>query len=399
VTTNNNSKTGNGRVPVIGPGVRHPVPIALDPVAWRGGQVVGVDDRVYFSDGTEWRGIPFADEARSLTEAPALVTVGPGGEFGSLNAAFTYLARFSPPRTNFTLAVSTEVRLLTGYAPVDPLFIAGFDFNWLRITAEDSEILVPVSACGDPANAVTPNTRFFMTFGGAAPQFDGVRFTLDHTWSGVDTAISGVDYIGARFSESASLLRSGFRNFTDNIRASGGSSVDIVWSTHNTLARRYGVEVIQNGSATIRGSTIRGASRSVFVRNGGLFTVRQVAGDDGAGGITISDLRRTAGTDSSSDVFVADGGVAQLGAGTLGGANIPFNVPTSSGLVYKATSTPSVWPGILKPESYTVATVPSAAAFPAHAIHVSNGNSGAPCLAVSNGTDWLRIALGAAVST
>jgi hypothetical protein len=49
--------------------------------------------------------------------------------------------------------------------------------------------------------------------------------------------------------------------------------------------------------------------------------------------------------------------------------------------------------------TYTVATLPSAAAHRNRLIMVSNGNAGAPCVAVSNGTAWLRIVPGAAVAT
>jgi hypothetical protein len=31
-------------------------------------------------------------------------------------------------------------------------------------------------------------------------------------------------------------------------------------------------------------------------------------------------------------------------------------------------------------------------------VYCTNGNGGVPCLAVSNGTSWLRVALGAAIS-
>lgn len=51
-----------------------------------------------------------------------------------------------------------------------------------------------------------------------------------------------------------------------------------------------------------------------------------------------------------------------------------------------------------KLDSYTVATVPSAATYAGCLIYVSNGASGAPCLAYSNGTSWLRVLLGAAVA-
>jgi hypothetical protein len=48
--------------------------------------------------------------------------------------------------------------------------------------------------------------------------------------------------------------------------------------------------------------------------------------------------------------------------------------------------------------SFTVATLPSAASHNGRFVYVSNGNAGQPCLAQSNGTSWLRIAPGSAVS-
>ncbi len=39
-----------------------------------------------------------------------------------------------------------------------------------------------------------------------------------------------------------------------------------------------------------------------------------------------------------------------------------------------------------------------AASWTGAAVYCTNGNAGLPCLAVSNGTNWLRIALGAAVA-
>lgn len=48
--------------------------------------------------------------------------------------------------------------------------------------------------------------------------------------------------------------------------------------------------------------------------------------------------------------------------------------------------------------TYTVATAPPAASYAGRLIHVSNGASGQPCLAYSNGTSWLRVLLGAAVA-
>ena len=48
--------------------------------------------------------------------------------------------------------------------------------------------------------------------------------------------------------------------------------------------------------------------------------------------------------------------------------------------------------------TYSVATLPAAAANTGRLISVSNGAAGSPCLAYSNGTSWLRILLGTAVA-
>lgn len=49
--------------------------------------------------------------------------------------------------------------------------------------------------------------------------------------------------------------------------------------------------------------------------------------------------------------------------------------------------------------TFTVAGLPAAAANDGRVVRVSNGAAGQPCLAVSNGANWLRVVLGAAVAT
>jgi hypothetical protein len=47
---------------------------------------------------------------------------------------------------------------------------------------------------------------------------------------------------------------------------------------------------------------------------------------------------------------------------------------------------------------FTVASAPDATTMEGRAIYVSNGAAGSPCAAVSNGTDWLQVIVGAAIS-
>lgn len=48
--------------------------------------------------------------------------------------------------------------------------------------------------------------------------------------------------------------------------------------------------------------------------------------------------------------------------------------------------------------TYAVAGLPAADESDGMVVHCSDGAGGSPCLAYSNGTNWLRIAFGAAVA-
>lgn len=55
--------------------------------------------------------------------------------------------------------------------------------------------------------------------------------------------------------------------------------------------------------------------------------------------------------------------------------------------------------GPIRKGSYTVATLPAAATVGAGTqVYCTDGDAGSPCIAESNGTNWLRVALGAAVA-
>ncbi len=49
-------------------------------------------------------------------------------------------------------------------------------------------------------------------------------------------------------------------------------------------------------------------------------------------------------------------------------------------------------------QEFTVATLPAAADYKGAIVYVSDGDTGADCLARSDGTNWLRIVIGAAVA-
>ena len=73
--------------------------------------------------------------------------------------------------------------------------------------------------------------------------------------------------------------------------------------------------------------------------------------------------------------------------------------PSSLNLLGEPTVTiPSISATEVVMENYTVSTLPSNGTT-GRIVYVSNGDGGSPCLAVDNGTDWVRVNLGSAVST
>jgi hypothetical protein len=52
----------------------------------------------------------------------------------------------------------------------------------------------------------------------------------------------------------------------------------------------------------------------------------------------------------------------------------------------------------LNARSFAVADLPDASLFTGKVIYCADGAAGSPCAAISNGTNWLRITLGAAVA-
>jgi hypothetical protein len=53
----------------------------------------------------------------------------------------------------------------------------------------------------------------------------------------------------------------------------------------------------------------------------------------------------------------------------------------------------------ITPDSYTVATLPDADENTGRVLYVSDGSAGDPCAAISDGTNWKVIAIGATVAT
>jgi hypothetical protein len=107
--------------------------------------------------------------------------------------------------------------------------------------------------------------------------------------------------------------------------------------------------------------------------------------------VSFSDAQSTVGVNAVTDLSINSGSVMSVGATTLGGVAQDEIVPSGLGIVYddRVGQVPN-WAGYLTPESFTVATLPSASAFARSLIYVSDETGGAT-IAFSDGTNWRRV--------
>ena len=102
---------------------------------------------------------------------------------------------------------------------------------------------------------------------------------------------------------------------------------------------------------------------------------------------SISQLSEASAVSSSMQIPVYDSGNGQ-----------PRKVSVQQLQDYLDENADAAASGPFALADYSVAELPSASANPQSVVYCSNGDAGNPCLAVSNGTNWLRVALGAAVA-
>jgi hypothetical protein len=171
--------------------------------------------------------------------------------------------------------------------------------------------------------------------------------------------------------------KAGFYNFSFNILVGAQS-----------LARITSFELVG-------GIDNLGASNSIasFLRSRarGATSVNISAAFGASVAVSFSDAQSTVGVNSVDDMKIFSGSVMSVGATTIGGVSQNEIVPSGSGIVYddRVGQVPN-WAGYLTPESFTVATLPSASAFARSLIYVSDETGGAT-IAFSDGTNWRRV--------
>jgi hypothetical protein len=439
-----NRRYSSGRETLIGRSFVHAAPPALEPQAYQGAAVYCSDGALWWSNGITWR--KGVDEARAAEIAgdvtanvfrtqldDLLLTVDPsatpieGEVYNTINQALEFASlRSGTYRANWseTRPLNVVIRLVSGFVWREQVRNFGLDLARVTIIADDLEVVCEsafLAKAGGGNNTyhpaigvfggVGPNTAGFVlvddgtpppqdpervaAFGAYTPRTQGVRVTSGGFFRSSFRSI-GLDLLPI------TPRAGGFRNFDRGVEC-GTATVNLE-ASYIDQCREFAV-VGFGGKVTLFGVDAGLCSGAQTLRaTGGVIEVATTfEGTSGpVPGLYGGNMRRNglAGADTSGDMWVGTGGtIIVRSALALGGVSQSPNAWTSAGVIFDARNiSPPVISGLIAPQSYTVGTLPAAGANTGRMVYVTNGAVGAPILAFSDGTNWLRSDTRTAVS-
>ena len=182
------------------------------------------------------------------------MTVGSGGDFATLNEAFSAITDKYPAYVKGGLAIN--IKILSGTTINEQIAIQKADFSYVTITAVDA--YVPVNVDGFTAQGFnthdlrTPNHGAFIGGeNGAGLPCIGCVFKLTQNTN--DLHIVG--YFANRSSKGVVLADSGFDGFYDGVISNNESSVTIRQGIARNM-ERYGVHARHNGEVSARSADL-----------------------------------------------------------------------------------------------------------------------------------------------
>lgn len=377
------------------------------------GRVVQCDDgQRYYSNGLTWVAFARASaggtgSALTALKTPFTLTVGAGGDFATLREAVEEASAYIPAQdsvTNFKIVLM----ILSGYVQEEQIVISGRDLSFVEIRSEDAEVSVDASVFN--TEWTEDDYALFYVRSGALPVIRTVFTQMPGSPAGVGVATYGLVIDGGG---SAAIYGvddttpyyfdkwAGFKGFDRNVTVNHVSSSIVAWGANLSDAARVGLAV--SGLANVFATNINGCGIASIELNGG--TLRVGAGR-GPGyylpdpTLYCQDFRIDPAVDSQNDVKMLSGMVVVRRSDGVPrfGSNISRNRVTPDGYIQDPVGEAQSVVGLLFPQSYTVATLPSAAASTGAQVYVTDGAAGLPIMAFSDGTDWLRCDTRAAVA-
>ena len=273
-------------------------------------------------------------------KAASLVTVGPTGNYPTINAALTALSERRPAYANG--GFTTELRLQAGFVMREQVRIKAVNLGWITITSVDAEVQIDRAYLTDTSGFAGEN--FYPAFaafdGGYLPTI-GVLFTMMATGSAVGrcgmhlhsnggaTILTGKGFkasgaVGVRLNTASRLAANGAI-----ISGSGGANVEVQGGSSATLENADLRNAGSVGLFATNGSTVHASGAQFAGCSGGAIT-----SDRGSIVNAFNATARAGGADAATDIRVGNGG--QVAAnGATGGLGQTANQVTSSGIIYR----------------------------------------------------------------
>jgi hypothetical protein len=267
--------------------------------------------------------------------AGSLVTIGPGGDYGTINLALADLSGRRPAYApgGFT----TTLRLLSGFVMAEQVLLSAVNLGWLTISSEDAEVFIDRAYLNTEFGSGYP--AFGASGGGVIPQIDAQfvmmatgpaegRFGI-HAFNGAGGRVisGGVRNCGSHgiMLQTSGTLDANNSDFSN----AGGCGLYALGGTRASVQSAVLSGAGQDGIASSSAATVHAttadcsgaAGRGIFATRGGTVNAR------GA-------LARIGAADSTSDFVVSEGGTITANGGT-GGTSISPNTVTGSGIIFK----------------------------------------------------------------
>ena len=272
-----------------------------------------------------------------VTTAGSLVTVGPGGNYATINAALAALSQMRPAYVPG--GFNTELRLLNGYTMAEQVLVNAVNLGWISITSE--AVQVPIDRAYLTTNFAGAYPAFGASYGGFLPAI-ATQFLMMST--GASAGRHGLFLYsggGARVEANGCGVRSaggcGMLLQTGSICDANGSDF--------RGAGDHGAQVMGGSRLAVEGGNLSGAAQAcLMVTNGSnahaLGTNCSGGGAQGVqatrGGIVNArgaNARRGA-SDAATDISVLEGGIIVAVGGT-GGTSQAVQTPTANGIIFK----------------------------------------------------------------
>ena len=224
-----------------------------------------------------------ANETYGRTSAaPVVLTVGPGGDFLTVNQALTAASRMSR-RDYYKGGLDVEIRLLTGFVMAEQIFIIGLDLGFTVIKSEATS--VPVDPAGisqelfalencrpifaGSGRAVLPTIGCIFDYGDNLTAFDGVALNGNSKVRFLPSASDSATHVSGVLNARDGLLLYGgseaYCHIDGLTKGGGGSGAGIAVGPTFAHARGRAFQAQHGARATLPRSDFSGARGDVAV--------------------------------------------------------------------------------------------------------------------------------------